>query len=68
MGFEAWLLTGVGIFTIICAAGDFDFFMEHRKAQFLSRIVGRVGARIFYALIGMLVAGTGIAGLMGHIR
>ncbi len=56
-------LVGIGAFSIAGAAGDWDFFMEHRKARLVAAIVGRDGARVFYGLLGtgLAVAGVGFA-------
>jgi hypothetical protein len=42
------------------AALDWDWFMNHRKAQRLVRLFGRGGARGIYAALGagLLVAGV----------
>jgi small neutral amino acid transporter SnatA (MarC family) len=61
-----------GLFSSICAGMDFDFFMNHRKARFFVKILGRNGARIFYVLLGiaMIIVGvgffTGIIPLQGE--
>ena len=47
-----WVFAGCGIFAICGAAFNWDWFMNHRKAQFLVRIAGRTGARIFYGVLG----------------
>ena len=45
----------VGVFAISGAAFDWDFFMNSRKARFLTRLIGRQGARIFYGLLGSAI-------------
>lgn len=49
-----------GIFTIVCAAADFDFFMGNRKAKFFVNLMGREGARFFYAVLGFIMCGLGV--------
>ena len=47
------LIAVFGAFTIACAAGDWDWFMESRRARLFVRLFGRNGARIFYGLLGL---------------
>ena len=51
-------------FTIICAVGNWDWFMNHSKARLWINLFGRDGARIFYILVGLGLAGLGIMMLM----
>jgi small neutral amino acid transporter SnatA (MarC family) len=48
-----------GLFSIVCAAMDFDWFMNHRRARFFVRVFKRNGARIFYVVIGLVLAALG---------
>jgi hypothetical protein len=50
-----------GGFSIICAVGDYNWFMEHYKARFMVGLLGRNGARVFYGLLGLFVIIIGIA-------
>ncbi len=56
-----------GLFSIAGAAADWDWFMNHRKAQFFVSLFGRNGARVFYMLLGLVLACLGAAGLLGFI-
>ncbi len=49
----------VGLFSIIGSVLDWNYFLEHRRARLIMRLLGRKGARIFYTLmgIGMLYLG-----------
>ena len=54
------LFTGIfgifaSIFCIICAALDFDWFMNSNKAKIFVELFGRDGARIFYILLGLFL-------------
>jgi hypothetical protein len=52
------LIAGAGAFSLAGAAGDWDFFMNHRKARIWVALFGRTGARAFYGLLGLgLVVG-----------
>ncbi|QOV89344.1 immunity 17 family protein [Humisphaera borealis] len=44
---------GAGLFTIIGAVCDWDWFMNHPKARFVCAVCGRGGARIFYVVFGI---------------
>ncbi|MEO0947389.1 MAG: immunity 17 family protein [Cyanobacteria bacterium J06641_5] len=55
-----WVLAGCGIFAICGAAFNWDWFMNHRKARFLVRLVGRTGARLFYGFLGSTLVVLGV--------
>lgn len=59
---EGILLIIVGLFSLVCAIGNWDWYMNSRKAQFMVKIMGRNGARAFYAILGIGLATFG--GLM----
>lgn len=66
MGF---IIAGCGLFSVCGAAFDWEFFMNHRKARRLVRLVGRTGARIFYGILGGSLAVAGLlmaAGIIGR--
>ena len=58
-----WVIAAAGLFSVAGAALDWDWFMNHRKAQGLVRLMGRGGARAFYGLLGLTLAVVGV--LMG---
>lgn len=64
MGFA---VAAVGVFAICGGVFDWDFFMNHRKARFFIRLLGRTGARIFYGLLGSGLVVTGTLMVMGII-
>ena len=49
-----------GLFSAVCAVMDYNWFMEHRKAQFFVRIMGRTATRVFYFTIGAALFVMGI--------
>ena len=63
-----WLIAACGIFSICGAAMDWDWFMNNRRARFFVRILGRNGARIFYALLGMGLFVLGLLIAMGIVE
>jgi hypothetical protein len=59
---------GLGILLMVLAVLDWDYLMNHPKARPVTALVGRTGARVFYALIGLVIVAAGIAiatGLIG---
>ncbi len=57
----------IGIFVLVCAAMDQDWFMQSRKAQYFVNVFGRNGARIFYGIIGVFFIVLGLCGIAGVI-
>jgi hypothetical protein len=54
----------LGLFPIVAAWQDWDWFFEHRKARFFVQIFGRGGARVFYAILGCVIVAGGLMGAM----
>ncbi|MCA9492216.1 MAG: immunity 17 family protein [Myxococcales bacterium] len=63
---SAILVVGVGVFAVVCAWQDWDWFMEDRRAQPVIALIGRQGARAFYGSLGLLLVPAGI--LLGTRR
>jgi small neutral amino acid transporter SnatA (MarC family) len=63
-----WFFMAIGLFAISGSLFDWEWFMTHRKTRFFVAVFGRTGARIFYALLGLLLVGLGIALLAGFIE
>ncbi len=59
MNHSGWILAAAGLFSVVCAAFDFEWFMNHRKARFFVKILGRGGARIFYGVLGLALVVLG---------
>lgn len=57
-----------GIFSLAGAGLDKDWFMESRKAYFMTRLLGsRARARILYLILGSGLIITGLLALAGII-
>lgn len=67
MAFKGLLLVACGIFSLCGAFFDWDWFMNHRKAQFFNKIWGRQGTRIFYGILGTALVVIGGASAMGKL-
>ncbi|WP_455673529.1 immunity 17 family protein [Phocaeicola sp.] len=50
----------VGLLAILAALFDWDWFFTAQNTQFIVSNVGRQRARMFYAVLGILMIGTGI--------
>lgn len=61
------ILLLAGLFAAFCAVANWDWFFELRKAQFFVSVLGRTGARIFYAVLGAALVVLGLLGLFGVI-
>ncbi|MBR1375810.1 MAG: immunity 17 family protein [Cardiobacteriaceae bacterium] len=56
---DAFLFIG-GIYCLIAAFLNFDWFFEHYLARPFVAMFRRNGARVFYALLGILLLFAGI--------
>jgi hypothetical protein len=55
------LIIGLGgCFSIICSIGDFDWFINNRKAQSVVKLLGRNGTRVFYGILGAALVALAI--------
>ncbi|EJX07016.1 hypothetical protein, membrane [gut metagenome] len=54
------IFVGVGLFTLLAALCNWDWFFTSHNSQFIVSNVGRPRARVFYAVLGGLMMGTGI--------
>jgi len=61
------LFVFAGLFSIAGAILDWEWFLTSRRAVMFVRLLGRTGARIFYALLGLFLVGLGGAGGLGCI-
>jgi len=68
MDFGAILIILAGAFTVICAIGNWDWFMDSRKARFFTTLLTRNGARIMYSVIGLGLVTLGVLMLAGVIQ
>lgn len=58
---------GIGLFSIIASAINWDFFFNQRKAQFILNMMGRQKARVFYGVLGLIIFSIGALALNGSI-
>ncbi len=50
-----------GLFSVFCAAKDYDWFMNNSKAWLFVKLFGRNGARVFYILLGLVLIGASLS-------
>ncbi|MDO4721335.1 MAG: immunity 17 family protein [Peptostreptococcaceae bacterium] len=60
------LLVAVGLFSVMAAILNWDFFFNSSKARIWVRLFGRNGARIFYILLGAAIIVLGILSQVGR--
>ena len=68
MTHSGWIFMAIGLFSVVCAACDFEWFMNHRKARIVLRILGRTGARVFYIVLGAAIMVLGGLVLFGALH
>ena len=50
----------VGLLVILASIFNWDWFFQSQNTQFIVKNVGRKQARLFYALLGLLMIATAI--------
>ncbi len=60
------LFIGIGGFSFAAALFNFEWFFSTRQANTFINWLGRTGARLFYAVLGLGLIGCGIAGLLTY--
>lgn len=59
-GLQGFISILFGIFTMVCAYKDYEWFMGNQKAKFFVNIFGREGARAFYGVLGFILVVLGL--------
>ena len=54
------ILVFAGVFTVLGAIYNWDFFMNSFKSQLWVKLLGRNRARIFYGIVGTIIIIFGI--------
>lgn len=57
-----------GLFSILGAVKNWEFFMNNRKAYIWVKLFGRNGARIFYGILGFVIAIIGLGISVGILH
>ncbi len=53
--FSQILFMAAGLFSILGAYFEWNFFYKNRKVQRIIRLFGKSGAKIFYIVIGLII-------------
>ncbi len=61
------ILIAAGAFTFLGGVMDWEWFMNHYKARLVVAILGRAGARGFYALAGVVFMIMGLLMTIGRM-
>ncbi len=62
------IVVAAGLFSLAGGALNWTFFMENRKAKRMTALIGYTGARIFYCVLGAVIAIAGALMVFGVIR
>ncbi len=54
------IFVGVGLLAILASLFNWEWFFTAQNARFIVGNVGRTRARLFYAVLGALMIGTGV--------
>lgn len=58
------LFIALGAFSLVASVWNIDWYFNTDGAKIFVKKLGRNGARIFYALLGIALISCGIAGLL----
>ncbi len=68
MSIVYYLMVVFGIFLIIAAITNWEWYFKQRRAQSMIRMMGRNGARWFYGALGVFFAVFAALVLQGYIK
>ncbi len=61
------VFAAVGLFSLMGAVMNWDWYFNNRRARGLVAIFGRNGARIFYGILGVFIMAIGAVAVIGGI-
>lgn len=59
-------IISVGLFSLAGGLFDWDWFMTNSRARFVTTLLTRTGARVFYVLVGAGIVALGVAAGMSE--
>ena len=62
------LFVAIGVFTVLGGVFNWDWYMNYPKARFMTSLMGRGGARVFYIIFGLGVIAFGVHFTAGIIK
>ena len=58
------LFIGLGVFSVVAAVLDLEWYFQTSAAQTFVRWLGRTGARLFYVLLGVGLIACGVLAIL----
>ena len=58
------LFIGLGVFSVVAAVLDLEWYFQTRAAPTFVRWLGRTGARLFYVLLGIGLISCGVLAIL----
>ena len=58
------LVIGLGVFSVVAAVLDLEWYFQTSAAQTFVRWLGRTGARLFYVLLGIGLISCGVLAIL----
>lgn len=67
LNYFSLLFVAIGIYALIGAICDWEWFMNSRKARTMVSLLGRDGTRVLYSILGVLLIVLGVLGSLGIV-
>lgn len=61
------VFAAIGLFSLMGAVLNWDWYFNNRRARGVVAIFGRNGARIFYGILGVFIMAIGAVAVIGGI-
>lgn len=61
------VFAAIGLFSLMGAVINWDWYFNNRRARGVVAIFGRNGARIFYGILGVFIMAIGAVAVIGGI-
>lgn len=61
------VFAAIGLFSLMGAVMNWDWYFNNRRARGVVAIFGRNGARIFYGILGVFIMAIGAVAAIGGI-
>ena len=61
------VFAAIGLFSLMGAVMNWDWYFNNRRARGVVAIFGRNGARIFYGILGIFIMAIGAVAVIGGI-
>ena len=68
MSFVFYLMIAFGVFLVIAAIINWEWYFKQRRAQIIIKSLGRNGARWLYGALGVFFALIGYLVISGNIK